>query len=92
MRAVRVRSRHFNGRQPSGLNKINLSDSTAGLVFFWGGGGGGGAYARDKNTSAGLCAKNAGGAYARGGAYLRDTTVLKKKNRRACINVTVKKA
>ena len=36
----------------------------------------GGAYALDKNTSAGLCAKNAGGAYARGGAYLRDTTVL----------------
>ena len=35
----------------------------------------GGAYARDKNTSAQLCAKNAGGAYARGGAYLRDTTV-----------------
>ena len=33
------------------------------------------AYARDKNTSAGLCAKNAGGAYARGGVYLRDTTV-----------------
>ena len=27
----------------------------------------GGAYARDKNTSARLCAKNAGGAYARGG-------------------------
>ena len=27
---------------------------------------GGGAYARDKNTSARLCAKNAGGAYARG--------------------------
>ena len=36
------------------------------------GGGGGEAYARDKNTSARLCAKNAGGAYARGGAYLRD--------------------
>ena len=35
----------------------------------------GGAYARNKNTSAGLCAKNARGAYARGGAYLRDTTV-----------------
>ena len=36
-----------------------------------------GAYAHDKNTSARLCAKNAGGggAYARGGAYLRDTTV-----------------
>ena len=30
---------------------------------------------RDKNTSARLCAKNAGGAYARGGAYLWDTTV-----------------
>ena len=29
-----------------------------------------GAYARDKNTSARLCAKNAGG-----GAYLWDTTV-----------------
>ena len=30
----------------------------------------------DKNTLAGLCAKNAGRvAYARGGAYLRDTTV-----------------
>ena len=36
---------------------------------------GGGAYARDKNTSVRVCAKNAGGAYARGGAYLRDTTV-----------------
>ena len=41
-----------------------------------GGGGGGGAYARDKNTSVRLCAKNARGAYARGGAYLRDTTVI----------------
>ena len=35
-----------------------------------------GAYVRGKNTSAILCAKNAGGAYARGGAYLWDTTVL----------------
>ena len=36
-----------------------------------------GAYARDKNISARLCAKKVGGggAYARGGAYLRDTTV-----------------
>ena len=42
------------------------------------GGGGGGAYARDKNTSARLCAKNAGGGdlCTRWGAYLRDTTVL----------------
>ena len=39
------------------------------------GGEGGGAYPRDKNTTARLRAKNAGGAYARGGAYLRDTTV-----------------
>ena len=31
-----------------------------------------GAYVRDKNTSARVCTKNAGG----GGAYLRDTTVL----------------
>ena len=73
MRAVRVRSRHFNGRQPNGLNKnisvIRLRDNSSS-------GGEGGAYARDKNTSAGLCAKKAGGAYARGGAYLRDTTVL----------------
>ena len=37
----------------------------------------GGAYAQDKNTSARLSAKNVGGgAYARGGAYLWDTTVI----------------
>ena len=36
--------------------------------------GGGGANARDKNTSARLCAKNAGGLCARG-AYLWDTMV-----------------
>ena len=71
MRAVRVRGRHFNGRQPSGLiSMIRLQDKSSS----------GGAYARDKNTSAGLCAKNAGGGggglCARGGgAYLRDTTV-----------------
>ena len=35
----------------------------------------GGAYAQDKNASARLCTKNAGGAYVRGGAYLRDITV-----------------
>ena len=47
MRAVRVRSRHFNGRQPSGVGKyINIS--TAGCVFLGGGGGGGG--------GGGLCA------------------------------------
>ena len=43
MRAVRIHSRHFNGRQPSGLGKNNL---TAGRVFFWGVEWG--AYARDK--------------------------------------------
>ena len=38
-------------------------------LLLWGGegGGGGGAYARDKNTSVRVCAKNAGGAYAQGG-------------------------
>ena len=40
------------------------------LLLSWG------AYARDKNTSAILCTKNAGGAYARGGAYLQDTMVV----------------
>ena len=63
---VRVRSRHFNGRQPNGLNKNILSDSTGGVKSSsWVGGGG--ANARDKNTYAGLSAKNAGG----GGAYAR---------------------
>ena len=40
--------------------------------------GGRGAYVRDKNTSARLCAKNAGGGggLCAGGAYLCDTTVL----------------
>ena len=67
MRVVRVRCRHLNGRQLSGLNNI----LTAGWVWvLWG------ACAWDKNTLARLCAKKAGGAYARGGAYLRDTTVL----------------
>ena len=33
-----------------------------------------GAFARDKNTSAILYAKKAGGFYARGGVYLWDTT------------------
>ena len=35
-----------------------------------------GAYARDKNTSARLYAKKAGGVMCEGGAYLRDTMVL----------------
>ena len=66
MRAVCVR-----GSQPSGLNKKNLSDSTVasypgcGISLLLGEGGG--AYARDKNTSAVLCAKNAGGLMREGG-------------------------
>ena len=47
----------------------------------------GGAYARDKNTSTRLWAKNAGGAYARRGAYLRDTTVFTTSGRLAPHNV-----
>ena len=39
--------------------------------------GGGGAYVRDKDTSANFALKCRGvGTYARGGAYLWDTTVL----------------
>ena len=81
MRVVRVRSRHFNSRhfnsrQPNGLN---LSDSLRGVSLLRGegGGGGGGAFVRDKNTSAGPWAKNAGGGggLCVRGAYLRDTTV-----------------
>ena len=68
MRVVPVRGKCFNGRQPSGLN---LDCRMSRLLE----GGGGGASVRDKNTLAGLCAKIAGGAYARVGAYLRDTTV-----------------
>ena len=37
IRAVRVRGRHFNGRQPSGLNKNNLNISTAGCLLQGGG-------------------------------------------------------
>ena len=70
MRTVCIRDRHLNGKQQI-ISIFRLRD-----VFLVGGGG---TYARDKNTSAGLCAKNVGGgAYARGGAYLRDTTVLVK--------------
>ena len=79
MRAGCVRSRHFNSRQPSGLNKLYL------LLL----GGGGGAYARDKNTSARLCAKNAGGAYVRGEAYLWDTTVVCKNQKIVCTRATL---
>ena len=75
MWAVRICSRHFNSRQPSGLNKLNLNILN-GMSLLQGGGG---AYARDKNTSARLCTKNAGGGLCArgggGGAYLWDTTV-----------------
>ena len=94
LQAVCVRGRQFNSRQPSGLNKlaIELSGSVdAGFVLALPFHHGDlepdcvevltrGAYARDKNTSARLCAKNAGGAYARGGAYLRDTTEHHKRH------------
>ena len=75
MRAVRVRSRHFNGRQPSGVGKyINIS--TAGCVFF------GGLmrglkipqYEFALKMQGGLMREGGGGG---GGAYLRDTTVYR---------------
>ena len=52
----------------------DLKPDSAG-VSTWGGG----AYARDKNTSARLCVKKAGGLmHEEGwGAYLRDTTVTR---------------
>ena len=72
MRAICVRGRHFNGRQPSDLIEI------ISVIRLWNkssSGGGGGAYAWDKSASAGLCAK-CRGAYVQGGEYLRDTTVF----------------
>ena len=76
MWAVRVRGRHFNGRQPSGLISIfRLQDESS----FGELGGGVGAYVRDKNTSASLCPKNAGMGFCTrkggGGGYLWDATV-----------------
>ena len=53
MQVVGVRGRHFNSGQPSGLN----FDCGMSLLLS----GGVGAYERDKNTSAKLCTKNAGG-------------------------------
>ena len=64
MRVVRVRGRHFNGRQPSGLNRLRDESSAGGWGVVW-----------DKNTSARLCAKIAGGVLMCEGVYLWDTTV-----------------
>ena len=66
-----IRNSRVNGRQPSGLNKNNLDCGIS--LFSGGGGGGGGAYARDKDTSAGLWAKNAGVGYAREGGHICGT-------------------
>ena len=66
---------HFNGRQPNGLNKNNISviplrnKSSSG-------GGGGGLMRGIKIPQQDFALKMPGGAYARGGAYLQDTTVL----------------
>ena len=69
MQAVRVCGRHFKDRQPSGLNENNLS--TAGRVFLWGVGG----LMRGIKIPQQDFALKMQGAYARGGAYLWDTTV-----------------
>ena len=66
MQAVRIRSRHFNGRMPNGLiSVIRLRDKSS--------------YARDKNTSAELCAKNAGGGLcAREGVFAGHYSIFSK--------------
>ena len=79
MRAVRVRGRHFNGRQPSGLHfdcEMSLFLGRGG-----GGGGGGGLMRRIKTPQQDFVLKmQGGGAYTRGGVYLRDTTVYVKNS------------
>ena len=77
MQAIRVRGIHLNGRQPTDLNRNTPVISTFRQRDKSSSGG-----RRDKNTSARLCAKNTDGgggggvgAYARMGAYLRDTVV-----------------
>ena len=83
MRVVHVHGRYFNGRQPSGLNKLNLNISNCRMsLLLLEGDGGGGAYAQDKNTSARLCTKSAGGRLCTKRAYLQDTmhVVIYKKN------------
>ena len=66
------------GSQLSGLISVTVTSYPGRGISLLLGEGGGGAYVQDKNTSAVLCAKNAGRAYAREGAYLRDTTVYYK--------------
>ena len=63
MQAVHVHCRHFNGRQPSGLNKNNLNTSTTGLMR------------GIKILQQDFALKMRGGLCARGVAYLRDTKV-----------------
>ena len=69
MRAVRVRGRHFNGRQPSGLNKIfRLRDksSLGGLMRG----------IKIPQQDFALKMQGGGGLMREGGAYLRDTTCM----------------
>ena len=73
MRAVRVRGRHFNSRQPGGLNlKIILLFRLWDESSYWGGGVMHGIIIPQQD----FALKMQGGAYARGGAYLRDSTVV----------------
>ena len=49
-----------------------------------GGGGGGGAYARDKNTSVRVCAKNAGGLMREGGVFAGHYGIYSFPYRKVC--------
>ena len=61
MRAARVRSRHFNGRQPSSLGKSQYFD--CGMSLLWGAGG----YARGKRPQYDFALKMQGGLMLEGG-------------------------
>ena len=69
MRAVRVRGRHFNGRQPSGLNN-QYFDCWISLLL-----GGGGLMRGIKIPQQDFTLKMQGGLMRKGGVYLRDTMV-----------------
>ena len=69
MRAVRVRSRHFNGRQPSGLGKYTQYFDCGMSLLRGGGGGGGGLMRGIKIPQYEFVLKIQGGLCARGSVF-----------------------